>query len=88
MNSFLDAYSRAVRERNRRAQREANDYDRPTYTCSDCGAVGELNYTGVSVTGKYFCTDCAHRRQHEDPRYLFDPRSWDAIAAHLAKGAA
>lgn len=85
MSDFLSAYSRAVRERNRRAQREADNYSHQTYICSDCGAEGTQNYTGVP-NGKVFCTDCAHRRQHDDPRYLFDPRAWEAIARALMKG--
>lgn len=84
-NTFIDSFDRAVRERNRRASREADNYNAQTYICSDCGAEGTQNYTGVSVTGKVFCTECAHRRQHDDPRYLFDPRSWDAIARWMMK---
>lgn len=87
MTDFLSAYSRAVRERNRRARREADNYDHSIYICSDCGVEGTQNYTGVP-NGKVFCTDCAHRRQHDDPDLLFDARSWDQIARARAEGAA
>lgn len=88
MTDFLSAYSRAVRERNRRAKREADGYDAPIYTCSDCGKDGARNYTAVPTTRKMFCTDCSHRRQHDNPAYLFDPRSWAEIAQAREQGAA